>query len=400
VDLCVAAGVQAWEFFNKGIPVPLLLRAIEDTYLGRGVFLDGKAMEDGIDVLLEDATDIHKEIQDLKRPVAYRDKLFEKFHNLLVDHQLTRKRLSAIADKGNERAKEIEMDQKKADDESAVRVFRHFPAWKCSMVIMSSRYEGRVAEHLAEQLAEYCEGDASRCLGAVMEIVETGAKKNVEAAKQEHLAEQMAEYCEGDDRETRVRGVRVILRSLPGGPDVSQIAVHFGGGGSATRAFFKAPSTAFLESNFEQPEVVLRRVDRGYNDSSCLQLEPKDVVMVMLRDQHFHQDPLEDWSWGFKTNSPKEEGWIPTFSYALYIAIRTESAGRGVEAVKEGDILVAHVQRGKYVYGTLLPRGPVKSPPMKKWFPFREDLFKRLHSSSAAVVLNDAGFFQMPEILA
>lgn len=26
VDLCVAAGVQAWEFFNKGIPVPLLLR--------------------------------------------------------------------------------------------------------------------------------------------------------------------------------------------------------------------------------------------------------------------------------------------------------------------------------------------------------------------------------------
>eukprot|EP00434_Breviolum_minutum_P009966 symbB.v1.2.008786.t1/scaffold536.1/size343967/2 len=108
----------------------------------------------------------------------------------------------------------------------------------------------------------------------------------------------------GDDRETRVRGVRVILRSLPGGPDVSQIAVHFGGGGSATRAFFKAPSTAILESNFEQPEVVLRRVD---NDSSCLQLEPKDVVMVMLRDQHFHQDPLEDWSWGFKTSSPKED---------------------------------------------------------------------------------------------
>ena len=27
-----------------------------------------------------------------------------------------------------------------------VRVFRHFPAWKCSIVIMSSRYEGRVAE--------------------------------------------------------------------------------------------------------------------------------------------------------------------------------------------------------------------------------------------------------------
>ena len=43
VDPRLGAGVLAWEFFNKGDPVPLLLRAIEDSYLGRNVFKDGKA---------------------------------------------------------------------------------------------------------------------------------------------------------------------------------------------------------------------------------------------------------------------------------------------------------------------------------------------------------------------
>lgn len=32
------------------------------------------------------------------------------------------------------------------------------------------------------------------------------------------------------------------------------------------------------------------------------------------------------------------------------------TACAGVRSVKEGDILVAHVQRGKYVFGKLLPK--------------------------------------------
>lgn len=365
VDPRLGAGVLAWEFFNKGDPVPLLLRAIEDSYLGRNVFKDGKAMEDGIDVLLEDVTDINAEVKALLRPVAYRDEIFTKFNHLLNDNQATRKRLQVIAEKGRERAAEIAADQARAAASCVVRVFRHFPAWKCNMVLMSSKFEGRVAEFLAQQLADRCAGDEGRCFGAVLEIA---------------------------------NGVRVVLRSLEGGPDVSQIAGHFGGCGSATRAFFKAGSSTFLESNLEQPEVVLRDVSL---DSSCLTLKPKDLVTVMVRDQHFRDSPLDDWSWGFKVGEPEKEGWFPTLSYSVYIAVRTEpSHGTGVKPVKEGDIVVGHLQRGKYIYGRRLPGGPIETPKLKSWFPFAEDLFKRLHASSAAVALLDAGFFRMPEILA
>ena len=92
------------------------------------------------------------------------------------------------------------------------------------MVLMKSHFEGRVADSLARDLAKRCRGDAHRCIGAVLEIK---------------------------------GGVRVVLRSLHGGPDVSEVAAHFGGSGSATRAFFKATSSMALESSLEQPEVVL-----------------------------------------------------------------------------------------------------------------------------------------------
>ena len=50
-----------------------------------------------------------------------------------------------------------------------------------------------------------------------------------------------------------------------------------------------------------------------------------------------------------------QEGWFPTLSYSLYIALRDEeSAADGIEAVREGDILVGYTQRGLYVYGTRL----------------------------------------------
>lgn len=108
---------------------------------------------------------------DPNRLARYRDDLFTKFSALLNDKEVTKKRLQAIADKGRERAEEITADQQRAAISSVaswqkrqlaqpwedpgkilesrspeVRVFRPFPAWKCNMVLMSSKFEGRVAE--------------------------------------------------------------------------------------------------------------------------------------------------------------------------------------------------------------------------------------------------------------
>ena len=35
-------------------------------------------------------------------------------------------------------------------------------------------------------------------------------------------------------------------------------------------------------------------------DSSCLTMKPKDLVTVMLRDQHFRDSPLDDWQLGLE----------------------------------------------------------------------------------------------------
>eukprot|EP00913_Durusdinium_trenchii_P010002 g9388.t1 len=280
-DSRFGAGVLAWEFFNKGEPVPLLLRAVEDIHLGRGVFLDGKAMEDGIDALLEDddIENVTLAIQGLLCPLGYREKIFQKFHSLLTDSKETKRRLQTIADRGRAREPEIRKDQLEA-------------------------------EFLAESLAQRCQGQENRCMGAVLEMKEGST-------------------------------VRVTLRSLDGGPDVSEVNM---------------PSSG-----------------------SCLALRPTEKVTVILRDEHYQPSPQDDWSWGFKVDEPEkaskcrktcemhppsaacvQEGWFPTLSYSLYIALRAESADLhndpGVRSVKEGDILVAHVQRGKYVFGKLLPK--------------------------------------------
>ncbi|CAK9028742.1 unnamed protein product [Durusdinium trenchii] len=231
-DSRFGAGVLAWEFFNKGEPVPLLLRAVEDIHLGRGVFLDGKAMEDGIDALLEDddIENVTLAIQGLLCPLGYREKIFQKFHSLLTDSKETKRRLQTIADRGRAREPEIRKDQLEAVSKSVVRVFRHFPAWKCNMVMMTSKFEGRVAEFLAESLAQRCQGQENRCMGAVLEMKEGST-------------------------------VRVTLRSLDGGPDVSEVAHRFEGCGTGTRAFFKVRSD-LLESSLEQPEIVLPLICR------------------------------------------------------------------------------------------------------------------------------------------
>eukprot|EP00438_Fugacium_kawagutii_P034217 Skav225910 [mRNA] locus=scaffold1500:91851:93878:- [translate_table: standard] len=115
---------------------------------------------------------------------VYRDELFTKFSALLNDKDLTKKRLQAIADKGRERSEEISADQQRAAI-SSVRVFRPFPAWKCNMVLMSSKFEG----------------SEGRCFGAVLDMAASGAT-----------------------------GVRVVLRSLEGG--------HGGTAGGVPRGSF------------------------------------------------------------------------------------------------------------------------------------------------------------------
>ncbi|CAJ1377149.1 unnamed protein product [Effrenium voratum] len=357
------AGVMAWEFFNRGKKVPLILRAIEDAHLGRRVFKDADALEDGIDALLEDV-DITAQIRELNRAVVFKDELFLKFEEVLKSSQLARERVQAAISKGSGRRAEISKHQQ-ASSSGVVRVFRHFPAWKCNVVIAQSKFEGRIAERLAQDLAQRCPGSEERCLGIVMDLSQTG--------------------------------VRVTLRSLDGGPPVAQIARHFGGCGSAMRAFFKK-SSGSIESMFEQPEVMLRDVKAL--SCVCLSLSAGDLVTVMRRGEHHKESPMDDWSWGFKVHEPHKEGWLPTLSYSVYVAIFDKpSPGQGVEEVKEGDLVVAKVQRGSYAYGSRLPRGPIEALE-KSWFPFDEDLFKRVHPSSVAAILEEAGFFTRKDIFA
>lgn len=124
----------------------------------------------------------------LLKYLRYRDEIFTKFNHLLNDNQATRKRLQVIAEKGPAVclatavvrdtscfAKEEKGPQRLQQIKHGlplpalpldgtlpyffgkdghccgpwlfeVRVFRHFPAWKCNMVLMSSKFEGRVAE--------------------------------------------------------------------------------------------------------------------------------------------------------------------------------------------------------------------------------------------------------------
>eukprot|EP00439_Symbiodinium_sp_Y106_P043522 s2652_g5.t1 len=359
VDEEMGAGVLAWNYFFETKPVPVILRAIEDAHLGRGAFRDGRALEDGLDALDSGFVKALGEKRHVK--VALKDSTFQIFGDLIEDKDLAKQQISEAIAAGKQVECEIYEKGKEASRSSAVRTFRVFPAWKCNVVFMQSPHEGRVAESLAVELANSCKGAGHRCFGAVVDF--------------------------------RGAGARVILRSGPGGPDVSQVARHYEGSGSSTRAFFMIDA-ANVDSMFVKPEIVLRQV--ALQDEHCLQAQPGDNVTVIYRGERKPSTPFDQWSWCYKSDDPKQEGWLPTFSHTLFVATRSEpSGGQGTEKVSEGDLILPLALRGDFLLGTRLSLGP--APNLSNlWFPFDHELYKPVQPSSAKVIVEEASLFFAP----
>ncbi|CAE7262782.1 unnamed protein product [Symbiodinium necroappetens] len=368
VDEEMGAGVLAWNYFFETKPVPVILRAIEDAHLGRSAFRDGRALEDGLDALDSGFVNALGEKRHVK--VALKDSTFQRFGDLIEDKDLAKQQISEAIAAGKQVECEIYEKGREASRSSAVCTFRAFPAWKCNVAFMQSPYEGRVAESLAVELANSCKGAEHRCFGAVVEF--------------------------------RGAGARVILRSGPGGPDVSQVARHYEGSGSSTRAFFMVDA-ANVDSMFVKPEIVLRQVtwlqhvSVALEDEHCLQAQPGDKVTVIYRGERKPSTPFDQWSWCYKSDDPKQEGWLPTFAHTLFVATRSEpSGGQGTEKVSEGDLILPLALRGDFLLGTRLSLGPANLS--NNWFPFDHELYKPVQPSSAKVIVEEANLFYEPNI--
>mmetsp|Transcript_65838 Transcript_65838/g.146250 ORF Transcript_65838/g.146250 Transcript_65838/m.146250 type:complete len:516 (+) Transcript_65838:33-1580(+) len=351
VDENMGAGVMAWNYFFEDKPVPVILRAIEDVHLGRCVFRDGRALEDGLDELEPGFIQAIKEKLPLK--MASRDNLFQRFGDLLDDSKHARMRISQAIEQGKRLDFQIFEATKEALKCSMVRTFCYFPAWKCKLVFIRSDFEGRIAESLAADLARSCK-DPERCFGAVVDF--------------------------------RGSGARVVLRSPPGGPDVSQVARHYEGSGSASRAFFVVDASE-VESMFVKPEIVMRPVN--FSADHCLQAAPGDAITVVHRGEKRPTRPFDEWSWCYKALEPEKEGWLPTFAHTVLVAARTEpSGGAGTEGVNEGDVILPLALRGAFLRGTRLSSAFEQEA---AWYPFTFDLYKPVQASSAAMILAEAG---------
>lgn len=224
------------------------------------------------------------------------------------------------------------------------------------MLHHSSPFEGRVADHLVDVLVKRCPGAPSRCFAVVFEVV-AGHR------------------------------VRVVLRSKPGGPDVSQIAELFEGGGYATRAFFTISLTHW-ETLWEMPMPVFWDVDMKI--TGTLQLRRGDLVTISRKGERFKDSPFDEWSFGYKSNEPEKEGWIPTLAHTLFVATRSESSrGSGVQNVQEGDLVIGLGQKGSFLWGWALTqfKDYVSGGP-RGWFPYYDDILMPVHSSSVQKYLS------------
>merc|ERR1712232_379393 len=119
-------------------------------------------------------------------------------------------------------------------------VLQMFPAWRCALANVSEPFAGRVAEHMVARFAAQCvNAGAHRCFAAAFEI--RGGRR-----------------------------IAVCLRSLPGGPDVSEIAAAYDGSGHVNSAFFTI-SIDFWEDLWIHPEPV--QWDVQACSDSCLTLK-------------------------------------------------------------------------------------------------------------------------------
>jgi len=335
IDIDMGAGALAWNFFHatKAEHVPALFRALEDAELGRKVLRDAHTFEMGYEAAFE--------LDPLPRgDVQSDDDSFERFEKLIGDDG-GRSAIQEAIEQGRSLEPGLQVQCTEAAAQQAIAAMREFPAWRCVLANVSSPLAGKIAESLCEGFiasSSSAPGDkddaARRCFAAVFEV--------------------------------RSRGhVRVILRSAPGGPDVSEIAAVYDGIGHGTRAFFSL-RTDVWDTIWVQPELVLWDVrSRG---ASCLSLQKGDSVVVARAGERIVREcPFDEWSWGYCTSDPANEGWIPTLAHTLLIATsRLQSQGKGIQELEEGDTIIARRQRGNFLMGWRYRDG---TAPTKGWYP-------------------------------
>lgn len=338
IDSMMGAGVMAWNFFNPGEPVPVMLRALEDAHLGRYALRDGREFEDGIDAILDYPITFG--------PLRQNNQAFKHFMGLLQDDRAARHTIRQAIEEGSVVSKCVQTMCGTAMQRMRVLSLRAFPSLICALVDDASPFQGRLAEHLANQLAQRLgPSTGKRCFAAAFEV--------------------------------RGSRVRVVLRSKPGGADVSHIAEYFEGAGAQSRGFFTIAVDAW-EGIWAQPETILW--DAPSTTKCCLALTRGDLVTIISRDQHFRDSPCDAWSWGYKTQEPEVEGWIPTLAHTMFLATQTrQSSGPGVHGLEEGQLIIGIGQRGNFLYGWILGESGSKG-----WFPFSEDWLRPVQPSSAA----------------
>lgn len=335
LELGMSAGALAWNFFHPGDGVPALFRAIEDAELGRSVLRNASDFAMGYQEALS---------FDLPREAVPADhEAFQEFElklegggRAVIEHAI---------EAGRALEPEIQHECQLAASSYTMRTMVGFPAWRCALYESNSPNAGRIAEHLAAQLAQDGgEGKAHRCFGAVYQV----------------------------------RGpiIRVILRSLPAGPEVSEIAASQEDGcGRPTRAFFCIAKEEWDEL-WVQPLPILW--DAPPTSAHSLDLRRGDLVTVARMGERFRESPADEWSWGYKTSDPTIEGWIPTLAHTLFVATRSApSAGHGIHPVEEGDLIMASGQQGDFVWGW-----SQKNCSHKGWIKRGDGILQRVHAVS------------------
>lgn len=341
VDPAMCAASMAWNFFLPSEPVPALVRALEDAELGRSALGRSAEFARGYAAVLD--------LVPLFGAIVPGDQILSRLE-LLLDGggRATRER---CIEKGLALEAEERAACRGAVDALAVRVLRAFPAYLCAVAAAPSPHGGRAAEAL------------------VAELVARGVG--------EHRAVALA-------LELRDGRWRIELRSQAGGANVAEIAATYGGFGRQARAFFTIAADEW-EDLWIQPETVLWDVPSG--SPQCLALRRGDQVTIAHRGERFPDAPADEWSWGHKAQEPLVEGWIPTLAHTLLLATRSEpEPGAGVRPLVEGDLLVAHGQRGQFVWGALLRGGN----DTRGWYPRFEGLLQPVCPSSVRARLHSS----------
>eukprot|EP00403_Amphidinium_massartii_P038621 CAMPEP_0178444244 /NCGR_PEP_ID=MMETSP0689_2-20121128/39379_1 /TAXON_ID=160604 /ORGANISM="Amphidinium massartii, Strain CS-259" /LENGTH=521 /DNA_ID=CAMNT_0020068413 /DNA_START=159 /DNA_END=1721 /DNA_ORIENTATION=+ len=329
-EVNMSVGCLAWNFFRPSFPVPALLRAIEDTELGRHALKNAEAFADGFQSMR-----FCEPVWDTR---YWNDPCFADFDALIGEDGGESVMAEAI-ECGVQMQQEIQEQCQEAATCYSVHTLKEYPSWLCAVVNYFSPFDGRVAEHLVANLAARVPEDVkSRCVAIVYRV--TG----------EH--------------------VRAVVRSLPGGPDVSELAGAHNGSGREHKAFFSM-SFALWERMWRRPVPILWQevVPRG---GDCLALRKGDLVTIAWHGERVCKAaPSERWSWGYRTNTslddPLTEGWIPTCAHTLYVAPTTQpEKGAGASGVQAGDLVVGHQELGLFVWGQRFRAG--KPDDAMGWF--------------------------------